>query len=66
MAPHEHFIGQPINRVEGLDKVIGRAKYAADYRFDHMAYGSVVTSTVTKGRIRSIDTRSALQAPGVV
>ncbi|MDP4252852.1 MAG: xanthine dehydrogenase family protein molybdopterin-binding subunit [Bacteroidota bacterium] len=66
MAPHEHFIGQPINRVEGLDKVIGRAKYAADYRFDHMAYGSVVTSTVTKGRIRSIDTRSALQAPGVL
>jgi xanthine dehydrogenase YagR molybdenum-binding subunit len=66
MPPHENSIGQPIDRVEGFDKVTGRAKYAADYHFDGMAYGCVVTSTVTKGRIKSIDGRSALQAPGVL
>src|ERR1700733_13170409 len=59
-------IGQPINRIEGHAKVTGAAKYAADYHFKNMAYGVMITSTITKGRIVEIDSKAAEHAPGVL
>jgi xanthine dehydrogenase YagR molybdenum-binding subunit len=32
-------IGKPISRVDGRAKVIGEAKYAADYQVPNLAYG---------------------------
>ena len=56
----------PINRVDGKAKVTGAAAYAADQKLPQTAYGFLVGSTIAKGRIRSIDTRSAERAPGVL
>jgi xanthine dehydrogenase YagR molybdenum-binding subunit len=60
------YLGKPMSRVDGVAKVTGRAKYAAEFQVPHLAYGFLVLSTVTKGRITSIDTREAEAAPGVV
>jgi xanthine dehydrogenase YagR molybdenum-binding subunit len=60
------FIGQPISRVDGRQKVTGGATYAAEFEVPRLAHGAVVRSTVAKGRIASIDTAAAERAPGVV
>jgi len=56
----------PIDRVDGKAKVTGTARYAADHQIQNVAYGFLVGSTVAKGRIKSIDTKSAERAPGVL
>src|SRR6186713_2282459 len=59
-------IGQPINRIDGPLKVSGRATYAAEYwNVGQPLYGFIVGATIGKGRISSIDTTRAGQAPGV-
>src|SRR5215204_4338492 len=60
------YIGKEMSRVDGLAKVTGRAKYAAEFRAPNLAYGFIVLGTVAKGTIREIDTREAERAPGVV
>ncbi len=55
----------PDDRVDGKAKVTGAAKYAAEYDLPGLLYGVMVTSTIAKGTIKSIDTRSAEWAPGV-
>ena len=59
-------IGAPMSRVDGPLKVQGQAPYAAEFRFDNMAYAALVYSTVPKGRIATLDTATADSAPGVV
>jgi len=59
-------IGQPISRVDGPDKVTGRAKYAAEFNVPNLTYGVVVSSAIAKGRIVAIDDRAALAQPGVL
>ena len=56
----------PIERVDGKAKVTGSAAYAADQKIQNMAFGFLVGSTVAKGRIKSMDTRAAERAPGVL
>ena len=58
-------IGKPVNRVDGPLKVTGAATYAAEFNLKNMLHGVLVTSTVTKGRIRNIDTGVAERSPGV-
>ena len=60
------YIGKPTSRVDGVAKVTGKAKYAAEFEVPNMAYGFIVTSTIAKGRIAAIDTRAAAAVPGVV
>ncbi|WP_109513296.1 xanthine dehydrogenase family protein molybdopterin-binding subunit [Pseudomonas ovata] len=60
------YLGKKTTRVDGIAKVTGKAKYTAEFQVPHLAYGFVVLSTVTKGRITRIDTRQAEQAVGVV
>ncbi|MEV5709117.1 xanthine dehydrogenase family protein molybdopterin-binding subunit [Actinoallomurus sp. NPDC052274] len=55
-----------MNRVEGLEKVTGRATYAYEYTAPNVAYAHLVQSTVARGRIRSIDAAAALATPGVL
>lgn len=56
----------PISRVDGKAKVTGAATYAAEHQVPNLAYGFLVGSTVAKGRIKSLDTKSAERAPGVL
>src|SRR5919112_2361453 len=60
------YIGKEMSRVDGVAKVTGRAKYAAEFRAPNLAYGFIVLGTVAKGTITSMDTREAERAPGVV
>ncbi|MDH6521724.1 xanthine dehydrogenase YagR molybdenum-binding subunit [Streptomyces sp. SAI-135] len=59
-------VGTAHTRVEGRDKVTGAARYAGEIPFADLAHGWLVLSTVTRGRIRSIDTADVLAMPGVV
>ena len=59
-------IGKPINRVDGPDKVTGRAKYAAEFNVPELTYGMVVCSTIGRGRISRMDIRNALAVGGVL
>lgn len=56
----------PISRVDGRAKVTGKATYAAEHQEANLVYGFLVGSTVAKGRIKSLDTKSAERATGVL
>src|SRR3712207_8479548 len=60
------YIGREMSRVDGVAKVTGKAKYAAEFQVPNLAYGFIVLGTVAKGTIKSIDTREAESSPGVV
>ena len=59
-------IGAALNRVDGLVKVTGQARYAAEHFVDGLLYGWVVSSPIAKGRVLSIDDAAARAVPGVV
>jgi len=59
-------VGKPIDRVDGRLKVTGGARYAYEMQQNNVLYGFVVEASVGKGTIRSIDSRAAEKAPGVV
>jgi xanthine dehydrogenase YagR molybdenum-binding subunit len=59
-------VGKPIDRVDGPLKVSGGARYAYEMQQNNVLYGFVVEASIGKGTIRSIDTRAAEKAPGVV
>jgi xanthine dehydrogenase YagR molybdenum-binding subunit len=58
--------GMHVSRVDGRAKVTGAAKYAAEHEAPDLAYGVVVSGTVAKGRIKTIDTGEAEAVPGVI
>jgi xanthine dehydrogenase YagR molybdenum-binding subunit len=60
------YIGKETSRVDGVAKVTGRAKYAAEFRVPNLAYGFIVLGSIAKGAIDTIDTRAAEAAPGVI
>lgn len=60
------FIGKPATRVDGLEKVLGTARYVSDYRVPGMLVASTLRSTLPHARIISIDTSQALEVPGVL
>ncbi|MFE0791606.1 xanthine dehydrogenase family protein molybdopterin-binding subunit [Streptomyces mutabilis] len=59
-------VGTAHTRVEGRDKVTGAARYAGEVPFADLAHGWLALSTVTRGRVRSIDTDAVLGMPGVL
>jgi xanthine dehydrogenase YagR molybdenum-binding subunit len=60
------FIGKPVSRVDGRQKVTGRVIYAAEFEVSGVAHAAIVRSTIANGRIASIDTAAAERAPGVL
>ena len=60
------YIGTATSRIDGRAKVTGAAKYAAEFKATGLAHGSVVTSTIPKGRIAHIDVSEALRVDGVI
>ena len=53
-------------RHDGPDKVMGRARYAADIHLTGMLHGKILRSPHPHARIRGIDARRALALPGVM
>src|SRR5262249_48644038 len=61
-------VGKPFDRVDGPLKTTGRAPYAYE-RHDAVAnpaYGYIVASAISKGRVLSMDLAEAKAAPGVL
>ena len=59
-------IGAPLDRVDGVAKVTGGARYAAEFEPSGTAYAVMIQSTVARGRIVRLDTGDAERAPGVL
>ena len=58
-------IGSSVRRVDGVEKVTGKAKYVADLIIPGMSEGKFLRSPYAHARIRSIDTTEAEAMPGV-
>jgi len=57
---------RPEGRVEGVEKVTGKGKYAAEYEVKNICYAVLVNSTVPSGRIQSITVDKAKEVEGVL
>jgi xanthine dehydrogenase YagR molybdenum-binding subunit len=64
-ADQRTLIGKRISRVDGPDKVSGRAKYTYDVHRPGMLYGKVVRSPHAHAKVVSVDTSAAEKMPGV-
>ena len=51
-------------RVDGPDKVTGRARYAFEYPVEGAAYAWAVPSVIARGTIRSVDAAAGPGAAG--
>ena len=65
MAKTQSIIGANVGRVEGADKVSGRAIYGADIHFPDVLWGKILRSPYAHARIVNIDTSKAWKVPGV-
>src|SRR5580692_8823232 len=63
---HGSNIGQPLTRREGILKVTGRARYAADNHPPGMLYAVLAVSSIARGRVTLLDVQAAKAHPGVV
>ncbi|HYA30261.1 MAG TPA: molybdopterin cofactor-binding domain-containing protein, partial [Acidobacteriota bacterium] len=67
MAKREFkYVGHSVPRVDGLEKVTGKAKFVGDIVVPGMLYGKILRSTFPHARIRSVDASQAEALPGVV
>jgi xanthine dehydrogenase YagR molybdenum-binding subunit len=58
-------VGSSVKRLDGPDKVTGRAKYTFDINRPGMIYGKMIRSPYPHAKIVSIDLTEAQKAPGV-
>ncbi len=58
-------IGSRVPRIDAREKVMGKAKYAADYSLPDMLWAKTVRSPYAHARILNIDTSLAEKHPGV-
>jgi len=60
-------IGKAVDRYEGPLKVTGTAPYAYEVEApEKPVHGVLVTSSIARGRIASVDTKAAEASPGVL
>jgi xanthine dehydrogenase YagR molybdenum-binding subunit len=63
---HGSSIGQPLTRRDGVLKVTGEARYAADNHPPKMLFAVLAVSTIARGRVASLNLEAAKRHPGVV
>jgi len=59
-------VGQSVPRVDGLEKVTGRARYVTDLVIPGMAHAKVLRSPYAHARVRTVDVTRARARPGVL
>jgi xanthine dehydrogenase YagR molybdenum-binding subunit len=64
-AQDRSWIGKRVSRVDGPDKVSGRAKYTYDATAKNMLYGTMVRCPYPHAKITAIDISAAEKVPGV-
>jgi xanthine dehydrogenase YagR molybdenum-binding subunit len=65
-SPLTNQLGPPVQRIDGLAKVTGAARYPSDEPVSNPAYAYLVTSTIARGRIDAIDVQEARAVSGVI
>jgi xanthine dehydrogenase YagR molybdenum-binding subunit len=60
-----NLMGTSVSRKDGQAKVTGTATFSAEHAVADLLHGYLVTATVGKGQIQTIDTRAAERSPGV-
>ncbi len=63
---HGSNMGQPLTRRDGVLKVTGQARYAADNHPAGMLHAVVAVSSIARGRVSFLDIAAAKSHPGVV
>jgi xanthine dehydrogenase YagR molybdenum-binding subunit len=63
---HGSNIGQPLTRRDGVLKVTGAAKYAADNHPPGMLYAVLAVASIARGRVAALDIAAAKAHPRVV
>ena len=58
-------IGKRLPRIDAKEKVMGQAKYAADYSLPGMLWCKVARAPYAHARILHVDTSAAVKVPGV-
>ena len=59
-------VGQPIGRIDGIDKVSGAARYSADVTLPGLCWGKALRSPLPHARIARVDTSKAKALAGVL
>lgn len=59
------YVGKPARRVDALEKVMGTARYLADYNLPGMLHARALRSQLPHARILRLDVAPALKVPGV-
>ncbi len=65
-ARHGSNIGQPLTRREGVLKVKGEARFAADNHPPGMLHAVLAVSQIARGRVTFLDVAAAKRHPGVI
>jgi CO/xanthine dehydrogenase Mo-binding subunit len=63
--PQRLVIGQRVAKIEGVDKVTGKAQYGADVSRPGMLWGKLLPSPYAHATIKKIDVSRAREMPGV-
>jgi len=58
-------VGKSFQRIDGVEKVTGAAKYATDLRLENMLYAGLLRSPHAHAKVTHIDTSAAEKLPGV-
>ncbi len=58
-------VGQKVPRIDGPEKVTGRARYCFDVQLPGMLHAALVRSPWAHARVRSVDVGAAAKMPGV-
>ena len=62
----ERSTGSSLDRVDALEKVTGRARYAFEYNPAELAYAVPVQATIARGEIVQVAVDGVLKQPGVI
>ena len=58
-------MGKPMNRLDGLAKSTGAAKYNSDIKPEGMLFGALLTSPHAHAKVKSVDISAAQKLDGV-
>ncbi|HEU4639873.1 MAG TPA: hypothetical protein VFS84_13540, partial [Candidatus Binatia bacterium] len=58
--------GKNAHRVDGIEKVTGKAVYTGDIELAGMSYAKILRSPVAHARLLKVDASKAKELPGVI
>src|ERR671918_1606139 len=59
-------VGKNAHRVDGIEKVTGKAVYTGDIELPGMGYAKILRSPVAHARLLKVDASKANELPGVI